>query len=191
MPSAAQVSVDGRGGGAPGDHDVKTTFVRAGREQPKGCTNKAVEQERDWDKQKLQGKQNWCSSAWLLWESTFIEMAFSETGAKWNFAAYRTQKGCSSIAATGKGKRGKKIKKWGMELGDEVWSTSKDGEGRENGVLLFWGFSVEIAGKAIEDVFPSSVGSLFSSCAYMKKCGITYINIKIHKNVFCHKPIIE
>ena len=27
VPSAAQVPLDGRGGGAPGDHDVKTTFV--------------------------------------------------------------------------------------------------------------------------------------------------------------------
>lgn len=68
VPSAAQVSVDGRGGGAPGDHDVKTRLVRAGREQQKGCINKAVSQARDWDKQNVQGKQNWCSSAWLIWE---------------------------------------------------------------------------------------------------------------------------
>lgn len=58
MPSAAQVSVDGRGGEAPGDHDVKTTFVRAGREQKKSCINKAVEQARDWDEQKIQSKQS-------------------------------------------------------------------------------------------------------------------------------------
>lgn len=120
-----------------------------------------------------------------------FEMAFSEMGMKRNFAAYRIQKWCSGIAATGnhREKEGETERNEEGSCGVRFAHCLPEGRGRmgEWGAAvrrvpapMFWRLGVGISGKAIKNVFPSfPLVLIWSNMA-------SPINI-----FFPHKPLTE